>query len=101
MTRMGSLLYTYMGYGTKDLVHISGGAKRNSPVEIFSYNFHTHIYFSSDHPKINVAMQIMKEIMFEEIPVAATNFHQCKVTIHHWMECYNVTGEPDEEDPRT
>ena len=21
------------------------------------------------------------------------------MTIHHWMECYNVTGEPDYDDP--
>ena len=21
------------------------------------------------------------------------------MTIHHWMECYNITGEPDDGDP--
>ena len=41
----------------------------------------------------------MKESIFEEILVAATNFHLCSVTIHHWIECYNVTGEPNEDGP--
>ena len=41
----------------------------------------------------------MKEKIFEEIPIAVTNFHQCNTTIHQWMECYNVTGEPNYDDP--
>ena len=27
------------------------------------------------------------------------NFHQCTTTIHNWMECYNITREPDDDDP--
>ena len=27
-------------------------------------------------------------------------FHQRSAAIQHWMECYNVTGEPDDDDPR-
>ena len=40
----------------------------------------------------------MKDKIFKEIPIAATNFHQCSVTIHHWMECYTITGAPDDKD---
>ena len=63
----------------------------------FTYTFQ----FANDHPTIDAVLQIMKENIFEEIFVTATNFHQYNMTIHHWMECYNVTGEPDEEDPPT
>ena len=28
-----------------------------------------------------------------------TNFYQSSATVQHWMECYNVTGEPDDDDP--
>ena len=55
--------------------------------------------FSNDHPIIDVALQVMKEKIFEEILVVVTNFHQCSTTIHHWMEYYNVIGEPDDDDP--
>ena len=27
------------------------------------------------------------------------NFHQCNMTIHNWMECYNLTWELDDDDP--
>ena len=44
----------------------------------------THTFeFATDNPTIDVALQIMKEKIFEEIPIAATNFHQCSSTIHH------------------
>ena len=59
----------------------------------------THTFeFASDHPTIDVELQIMREKIFEEIPTVSTNFHQCSTTIQHWMECYNITGEPDDED---
>ena len=41
----------------------------------------------------------MKENRFEEISVATINFHQCSTTAHHWMECYNVIRELDDDDP--
>ena len=37
--------------------------------------------------------------MFEEILVTDTNFHQCNMTIHNWMECYSLTREPNDDDP--
>ena len=41
----------------------------------------------------------MKENVFEEILVATTNFHQCTTAVHHFMECYNITGETNDDDP--
>ena len=59
----------------------------------------THTFeFASDHPTIDVSLQIMKEKIFEEILVTATNFHQCSTTVHHCMECYNVMREMDDDD---
>ena len=40
----------------------------------------------------------MKVKILEEIPVTATHFHQCNATIHHLMDCYNVMGEPDDDE---
>ena len=54
--------------------------------------------FTSEHQIVNDALEIMKENIFDKILVTTTNFHQCSMTIHHWMECYNVTGEPDDND---
>ena len=27
------------------------------------------------------------------------NFHQCNMIVHNWMECHNITGETDDDDP--
>ena len=27
------------------------------------------------------------------------NFHQYTMIVHNWMECNNITGEPDDDDP--
>ena len=55
--------------------------------------------FTSEHSIVNITLQIIKEKIFEEISVAAMNFHQCTMTVHNWMECYNIMGEPDDDDP--
>ena len=55
--------------------------------------------FAREHPTIDVALQIMKENIFEEITVTTTNYHQCSTPVHHWMECYNIIGEPDDDEP--
>ena len=44
-------------------------------------------------------LYIIKDIMFEEILVVDMHCHQCPMTTHSWMDCYNITGEPDEDDP--
>ena len=28
-----------------------------------------------------------------------SSFHQSTVIVQHWMECYNIMGEPDYDDP--
>ena len=44
----------------------------------------THAFeFIDDHPIIDVALQVMKHNIFEEILFVGTNFHQCNMTIHH------------------
>ena len=42
---------------------------------------------------------IIKEKIFEEIPVVNTNFHECHMTIHKWRESYSITGDLDDNDP--
>ena len=39
-----------------------------------------------DHVSIDVALQVIKIKIFEDIPVTMTNFHQRSTTIQHWME---------------
>ena len=55
--------------------------------------------FVDDHPSIDVAFQVINSKIFEDIPVAVTNFNQSSATIRHLMECYIVTGELDHDDP--
>ena len=65
---------------------------------MLSESFTQTFEFTSEHPTIDVALQIMKENILEEILLVATNYHQCSMQVHHWMECYNITGEPDDDD---
>ena len=55
--------------------------------------------FVNDHPSTNVALHIIKTKLFEDIHVAITNFNQHNATIQHWIECYNMMREPDDDDP--
>ena len=55
--------------------------------------------FASEHPIVYVVVHIIKEKIFEQILVPGTNFHQCNMTIHNWMHCYNLMGELDDDDP--
>ena len=53
----------------------------------------THTFeLVNDHSSINVALQIIKETIFEDIPIAMTKFNQHNAIIKNCMECYNVTG---------
>ena len=61
---------------------------------IFTHTFE----FMSEQPIVDVALQKMKEKIFEEILAVDTNFHQCNTIVHHWMECYNITRELDDDD---
>ena len=59
----------------------------------------THTFeFAYDHPSIDVALYVIKTNIFEDIHVAMTNFNQNNMTIQHWMEWYNVTGELNDDD---
>ena len=42
--------------------------------------------FVSEHPTMDVALQVIKEKVFEEILIADTHFHQCTMTTHRWMQ---------------
>ena len=67
--------------------------------ESLTVKFTQTFEFTSEHPTVDVALQVIKEKIFEEIPFADTNFYQCSMTTHNWLECYNITGEPDDDDP--
>ena len=47
------------------------------------YNMILHIEFIDDHPSIDVAFQVIKTNIFEDIPIAMTNFNQRSTTIQH------------------
>ena len=40
---------------------------------------------------------MIKTKIFEDILVSMENFNQSNATVQHWMECYNVTGGPDDD----
>ena len=52
--------------------------------------------FSDEKPTVDVALQMIKEKIFSEIPVEEANAHQCSVTIQQWMACYNFVGNLDD-----
>ena len=72
-----------------------GALKWDEIVSSFTHTFG----FVDDHPSIDVALQVIKTKIFEDIPMSMTNFNHSSTTIQHQMECYNVTGEPDEDEP--
>ena len=40
---------------------------------------------------------MIKEKIFAKISIEVANSHQCSATIQHWMACYNMAGEPDDD----
>ena len=47
----------------------------------------THTFeFVNDHSSINVALQVIKATIFEDIPIAMTHFNQRDTTFRHWIE---------------
>ena len=67
--------------------------------ETLSIRFTQTFEFTSEHPTVDVSLQVIKENIFEEILVVDTDFHQCSMTIHNLMQFYNLTGEPDDDEP--
>ena len=53
--------------------------------------------FVDDNPMINFSLKLIKTSIFEDIPMLMTSFHQSSMTVQHWMECYNIKGEPDDD----
>ena len=60
----------------------------------------THTFgFVDDCPSNDVALQVINTKIFKDILLSMTNFNQNNTTVQHRMECYNVIGEPDDDDP--
>ena len=59
----------------------------------FSHTFE----FADEHPIVDVALQMIKDKIFVEIPVEEANSHQCNATILQWMACYNLVEEPNDD----
>ena len=55
--------------------------------------------FVDDHPSINASLQVINTNVFEDIHVSMTSFNQSNAIVQHWMEFYNVIGEPNDDDP--
>ena len=55
--------------------------------------------FSYHNPSIDFSLQVIKTKIFEYIPISTTSFHHSDATVQHWMECYNIISEPDDDDP--
>ena len=61
----------------------------------------THTFnFFDDHPSIDSALQVIKAKIFEYIPMSMSNFNWSSTIVQHWMECYNVMGVLDDNDPQ-
>ena len=58
----------------------------------------THTFeFSNEQPTVDAALQTIKEKIFAEILVEEANAHQYSATIQQWMDCYNLSGDPDDD----
>ena len=64
--------------------------------EVVTHFAQTFAYID-DQPIVDTTLQIIKENIFDEIPVAIASSHQCSATIQQWMACYNLSGEPDDD----
>ena len=49
--------------------------------------------FTDEQPIVDIALQVIKENIFAEIPVKVASSHQCSMTIQQWMAGYNMDGE--------
>ena len=48
---------------------------------------------------MDVALQVLKEKIFEEILVMDMNFHQCSITTHNYTTLYNIMKDTSDSDP--
>ena len=63
----------------------------NSFIHTFSY--------ANENPFINIDLQVIQDKKFEEIFVPVSSLPQWTVTIQNFMKCYNIQGEPVNDDP--
>jgi hypothetical protein len=66
--------------------------------------FKVTFMFEHKSPLVDAALQVIRTNIFSEkepvevVPVFST--HRASMTVHELLECYNVSKEHDEEDPR-
>ena len=61
-------------------------------------NFTHKFDFVDGNPSIDAPLQVIRTKIFEDMPLSMTTFHQSNGTVQHWMECYNMTCEDDDDD---
>ena len=57
------------------------------------------ISFADESPSIDVSLQVIKTNIFEEVFVLVSSLPQWNVTVQILMECYNISREPNYDDP--
>ena len=57
-----------------------------------------------EQPTVDIALKTIKEKIFTEISLeivysqpCVAHSHQCYETVQHWMTCYNLSGDPDDD----
>ena len=58
----------------------------------------------NEQPTVYIALKTIKEKIFSEIPLeimysqpCVVHSHQCCETIQHWMTCYNLSRDSDDD----
>ena len=66
----------------------------------FTYTFQ----FACEQPTVDIVLKTIKEKIFVEIPLeivysqpCVAHSHQCCEIVQHWMTCYNLFGDPDDD----
>ena len=66
----------------------------------FTYTFQ----FVDEQPIVDIALKTIKDKIFTEIPLeivysqpCVAHSHQCCEIVQHWMTCYNLSGDPDDD----
>ena len=69
-------------------------------VHKFTYTFQ----FADEQPTFDIVLKTIKKKIFVEIPLeivysqaCAVHSHQCYETVQHWMVCYNLSGDLDDD----
>ena len=77
--------------------------QETSEWEEFAQKFTYTFQFAYEQPIVDIALKTIKEKIFAEIPLeimysqaCAADSHQCCEIVQHWMTCYNLFGDPDD-----